>query len=184
MKKVRFLATFLVVFALSLVVWSALDASRWYTGAVLTCAGVIGPPLHGWVLEANPESQGGPVWVHGNARVRAAIQFDALAVGIVPALALLAATPGLAPRRRIVLMCLGAALCFLIDALIVALFPLLVFYKNPFTDVVGTFLGLIAFVGAPVIIWGALTFRQLQQLLPALRGRAPSPPRPAIPHTE
>jgi hypothetical protein len=46
-----------------------------------------------------------------------------------------------------------------------ALFPVLVFYKNPFTDVLGTFLGLITFVGAPVIIWFALTFRQLQQIL-------------------
>ncbi|MGH3053740.1 MAG: hypothetical protein ACRDL7_02025, partial [Gaiellaceae bacterium] len=167
-----FLATFLLVFAILLVLWIILDASRWYTDALLACAGAIGPPLHGWVLDVHPESHGGPVWVHGSNQVRAAIQFDALAIGIVPALALLAATPGLGLRRRSVLMCVGAGLCFLIDALIVALFPLLVFYKNPFTDVIGTFLGLIAFVGAPVIIWGALTFRQLQQLLPALRGRA------------
>jgi hypothetical protein len=171
MNKVRFLATFLVVFALLLILWNAIDAARWYIDALLACASAIGPPLHGWVLEANPESHGGPVWVHGVNQVRAAIQFDALAIGIVPALALLVATPGLTLRRRGVVLCAGAALCFLVDALIVALFPLLVFYKNPFTDVVGTFLGLIAFVGAPVIIWCALTFRQLQQLLPALRGR-------------
>ena len=171
MNKVRFLATFLALFAVFLVLWSRLDASRWYTNALLACAGVIGPTLHGWVLEVNSASDAAPVWVHGNTHVRAAIQFDALAVGVVPALALLAATPGLTLRRRGILMCVGAALCFLIDSLIVALFPLLVFYKNPFTDVIGTFLGLIAFVGAPVIIWGALTFRQLQQLLPGLRGR-------------
>ena len=169
MNKVRFLATFLVIFAALLILWSKLEASRWYTDAVLACAGVLGPTLHGWVLEANAD--GGPVWVHGNSSVRAAIQFDALAVGIVPVLALLAATPALSLRRRSFLMCVGAALCFLVDSLIVALFPLLVFYKNPFTDVIGTFLGLIAFVGAPVIIWGVLTFRQLQELLPALRGR-------------
>ena len=171
MNKVRFLATFLAVFALFLIVWSKLEVSRRYTDALLACAGLVGPPLHGWFLEANADGHG-PTWVHGNNQVRAAIQFDALAVGVVPVLALLAATPGLGVRRRAVLMCVGAVLCFLIDALIVALFPLLVFYKNPFTDIVGTFLGLIAFVGAPVIIWGALTFRQLQALLPALRGRA------------
>jgi hypothetical protein len=178
MNKVRFLATFLVVFAVFLVLWSKLDASRWYTNAVLTCASVVGPTLHGWVLERHATGEGAPEWVHGTNRVRAAIQFDALAVGVVPALALLAATPGLTLRRRGVLMCVGAALCLLIDTLIVALFPLLVFYKNPFTDVIGTFLGLIAFVGAPVIIWGALTFRQLQGLLPGLRGRVLAlPPR-------
>jgi hypothetical protein len=175
MNKVRFLATFLAIFAVLLVLWSKLDASRWYTAGLLGCAGIVGPTLHGWVLEANAD--GGPVWVHGNNSVRAAIQFDALAVGIVPVLALLAATPALSLRRRSLLMCVGAALCFLVDSLIVALFPLLVFYKNPFTDVIGTFLGLIAFVGAPVIIWGVLTFRQLQELLPALRGRALATPR-------
>ncbi len=173
MNKVRFLATFLVLFAILLVLWSRFEASRWYTTALLGCAGIVGPTLHGWVLEANAD--GGPVWVHGNNSVRAAIQFDALAVGIVPVLALLGATPGLGLRRRGLLMCVGSALCFLVDALIVALFPLLVFYKNPFTDVIGTFLGLIAFVGAPVIIWGTLTFRQLQELLPGLRRRASQP---------
>jgi hypothetical protein len=174
MNKVRFLATFLVTFAVFLVVWSKLEASRWYTDAVLACAGVVGPTLHGWVLEQSAASGGSPIWVHGNNQVRTAIQFDALAVGVVPVLALLAATPGLTLRRRGVLMLVGASLCFLVDVLIVALFPLLVFYKNPFTDIVGTFLGLIAFVGAPVIIWGALTFRELQRLLPALHGRARS----------
>ncbi len=174
MNKVRFLGTFLVLFAALLVVWSALDASRWYTSALLACAGLVGPPLHGWVLETNAPT--GPVWVHGSNQVRAAIQFDALAIGIVPVLALLAATPGFALRRRVLVMCVGAALCFAIDALIVALFPLLVFYKNPFTDVIGTFLGLIAFVGAPVIIWGALAFRELQRALPALRRLVLAPP--------
>jgi hypothetical protein len=171
MNKVRFLATFLVVFAVLLVAWSKLDASRRYTAAVLASAAVVGPTLHGWVLETNAAADAQPVWVHGNNRVRAAIQFDALAVGLVPVLALLAATPGLALRRRALLMVVGAALSFLVDALIVALFPLLVFYQNAFTDVIGTFLGLIAFVGAPVIIWGALTFPQLRQMLPALRAR-------------
>ena len=134
----------------------------------LAVAGIVGPILHGWVLDT---SQGAPVWVHGGERVRVAVQFEALAVGVVPVLALLAATPGLGLRRRGMLMAVGALLCFLIDVLIVALFPLLVFYKNPFTDVIGTFLGLIVFVGAPVIIWFTLTFRQLRVLLPSLRQR-------------
>jgi len=173
MNKMRFLSTFLVLFAALLVAWSALDASRWYTSALLISASLVGPPLHGWVLDTHAPT--GPVWVHGSNQVRAAIQFDALAIGLVPVLALLAATPGFTLRRRAVVMCIGAALCFLVDALIVALFPLLVFYKNPFTDIIGTFLGLIAFVGAPVIIWGTLAFRELQRALPALRGHLLAP---------
>ena len=172
MRKVRFLLSCLLVFGALLVVWKLTQASRWYTDGMLALAGVIGPTLHGWVLEPNPEGEGPPTWARGTKRVDLTIQFDALAVGLVPLLALLAATPGLGVRRRAVLMVIGAALNCFVDGLILALFPLLVFYKNAFTDVIGTFLGLIAFVGAPVIIWFTLTFHQLQQMLPSLRARA------------
>jgi hypothetical protein len=171
MRKFRFLSACLVVFGAFLVGWKLTDASRWYTEGMLALAGFFGPLLHGWVLEPNPGGVGPPTWVEGSNRVDLTIQFDALSVGLVPLLALLAATPGLGRSRRLLLMAVGAALNFVIDALILALFPLLVWYKNAFTDVVGTFLGLIAFVGAPVIIWFALTFRELQQTLPSLRPR-------------
>ena len=172
MKKWRFLGLFLVAFAAFLVVWRVTDATRYYTAGLLRAAGLVGPMLHGWVLEFSDPSRGSPTWVHGSDTVQAAIQFDALSVGVVPVLALLAATPGVRWRRRVGLMALGALLCFAVDTLIVALFPLLVFYKNAFTDVIGTFLGLIAFVGAPVIIWFALTFRELQGWLPLLGPRS------------
>lgn len=175
MKKVRFLCTFLLVFAVLLTVWKGTQGSRWYTDGLLVFAGVVGPVIHGWILETDPRGQATPTWVHGADKVQASIQFDALAVGLVPLLALIAATPGLGLRRRAMLMAVGGVLNFLIATLIVALFPLLVFYKNVFTDVVGTFLGLIAFVGAPVIIWFALTFRELQRSLPSLRPRALGP---------
>ena len=93
MKKTRFFATFLVAFALLLVVWNVVNGARWYTDGVLLVAGTLGPLLHGWVLEVPPAGQGRPVWMHGENHVQAAIQFDALAIGVVPLLALLAATP-------------------------------------------------------------------------------------------
>jgi hypothetical protein len=169
MKKWRFVGSFVLLFALLLVVWERSNASHWYTRGLLASASIIGPAIHGWVLETDRSGSGRPMWVDGDNQVYLLVQFDALAVGVVPALALLAATPGLGIRRRIVLIVIAAMLCFAIDTAIVVLFPVLVFYKNPFTDVLGTFLGLIAFVGAPVIIWFALTFRQLQQFLPRLR---------------
>lgn len=169
MSKLRFLCTFLLTFALLLVAWQRIDAGRCYTRGLLASAAVVGPALHGWVLETGPEPATHAAWVHGDRHVRAALQFDALAVGLVPMLALLLATPALTLRRRAALLVAGAVLCFVLDTIIVALFPLLVFYKNAFTDVLGTFLGVIGFVGAPVIIWFALTFRQLQQILRPLR---------------
>ncbi len=169
MKKWRFLGWFLGAFAALLVVWRASGATHYYTDALLQCAGVVGPMLHGWILEIPAPGHGPPTWVHGSEHVEAAIQFDALSVGVVPVLALLAATPGLTWRRRLGLMAAGGMLSFAVDTVVVALFPMLVFYKNAFTDVIGTFLGLIAFVGAPAIIWFALTFRELQEWLPSLR---------------
>jgi len=184
MKKGRFLGSFLILFALLLGLWNLTQGTRWYTQALLGVAAVIGPLLHGWVLEYAPTGRVGlPVWVHGGDRVQAAIQFDALAVGLVPVLALIAATPGLGLRRRLTLLAVGSAICFLVDAVIVALFPLLVFYKNAFTDVIGTFLGLIAFVGAPVIIWFGLAFPELQQWLPSLRPQGPWAVGDTPPHT-
>jgi hypothetical protein len=171
MKKARFLLVCLLSFGVLLAAWKLTDASRWYTEGMLGLAGFMGPLLHGWVLEAGPQG-GPPAWVQGANHVDLSIQFDALAVGVVPLLALLAATPGLGLQRRGILMLAGAGLNFLVDAAILALFPLLVFYKNAFTDVVGTFLGLIAFVGAPVIIWFGLTFRELREGLPSLRTHA------------
>ena len=43
-----------------------------------------------------------------------------------------------------------------------SLYPWLVGNPNAFTDIVGTFLGLLTFVGGPVILWFALTYEQLR----------------------
>jgi hypothetical protein len=172
MKKARFLLSCLVVFGVLLIAWKLTDAGQWYTQGMLALASLIGPALHGWVLQPAIHGGSAPAWVQGTHRVDLTIQFDALAVGLVPLLALIAVTPGLGLRRRASLMLVGATLNFLVDAVILALFPLLVFYQNAFTDVVGTFLGLVVFVGAPVIIWFALTFRELQETLPSLRARS------------
>lgn len=166
MSKGLFFVRFLVLFAILLTLWRYTPGERWYTAAILETGGALGQMLHGWVLEPTPTG-GQPAWVQGSARVRLAIQFDALSVGIVPLFALLGATPGLRLARRLRLLAVGGAVFFLFDAVVVAIFPLLVFHKNPVTDIVGTFIGLIAFVGAPAIIWFALTFRELRPWLPS-----------------
>jgi hypothetical protein len=167
MKKVRFLGTFFFLFALLLVLWNRLGAGHWYTELLLGVSGPIGATLHGWILERAAADT--PAWVHGSARVDLAIQFDALAVGLVPLVALLGATPGIAWKRRAALIGAGVALCFAFHAFVVVLFPLLVYHKNAFTDVIGTFIGLIAFAGAPMIIWFALAFPTIREWLPTFR---------------
>jgi len=170
LSKGRFLAAFLGLFAALLVGWQWTGAARYYNASLLAVAAVLGPMVHGWLLQSGAPGSA-PVWVRGADQVQAAIQFDALAVGVVPALALVGATPGFRLARRVLMLMLALALCFVVDVLLVSTFPLLVFYKNPFTDVLGTYVGLIAFVGAPVIIWFVLAFQQLRLLLPSLQTR-------------
>ncbi len=171
MSKTRFLMRFLLFFAVLLVVWSRTPLTSFYSDAVVGIATQMGPPLHGWVLDRPPPPQR-PIWRQGDHRVDAALQFDALAVGVVPLLALILATPGIAWQGRLVRCLLGTGSNLFISAAIVTAFPLLVFYKNAFTDILGTFLGLIAFVGAPAILWFVLCRNELPVRLPGLTGRA------------
>ncbi len=170
MRKSRFLLVFLGVFAALLVIWNASGIATIYARLLLALAGVAGPMLHGWVLELPTGAQQRPAWVHGAERVDLVIQLDAIAAGVVPLTALFLATPGLGRRRRLVLIGIGLVCYVVLHTIIVVLFPLLVFHENAFTDIVGTFLGLLGFVGAPVIIWFGLTFRHLPRWLPSLRG--------------
>ena len=59
---------------------------------------------------------------------------------------------------------MGVVGLFALDLLILLLYPFLVGSPNAFTEIIGTFLGLLTFVGGPVILWFALTFRQLQSV--------------------
>lgn len=168
MNKIRFLALFFALFAGLLVLWMRLDIAAWYTRLLLAVGGTIGPAMHGWILE---QTGARAAWVHGTARVDLSIQFDALAVGQVPLAALLGATPGFSLPQRVARLLVGFALCVAFHAFVVVLFPLLVYHKNPFTDVAGTLLGLIAFVGAPAILWFILAFDEIRNWLPRFRNQ-------------
>lgn len=177
MKKLLFLVRFLVSFALLLWAWSASGIAPAYTRAMLALAGVLGPITHGWMLQpVLPDGPQHPVWVHGTARVDLTIQFDQLAIGLVPMIALFLATPGVPPLRRIRQIALGVLLSYLCNAAILAAFPLLVFYKNDFTDVFGTFVGMVGFVGLPAILWFALAFEDVRPWLPSFAPRPAATP--------
>ncbi len=174
MNKTRFLGAFLLWFALLLILWRLLPwvGSAWQ--ALLVATGTLfGPVLHGWVLSPEGSSL---IWQRGQARVPLSLQFDALGAALVPTSALLLATPGMSWLARSLRCAWAACLLFAIQALVVVLFPVLVFYKNAATDVLGVFLGMLSFVGAPAILWFLLTLDQQKQWLPGLQ-RAPKPNR-------
>ncbi len=169
MSKLRFLIVFLLAFALLLAVWTRLGIGAWHERLVLGIASLLGPAVHGWMLLDGGAGAAHPQWVRGDVRVDLRIQFEVLAVGLVPLWALFVATPAMTWRRRLRGVLWGSLACIAIDTAVVVCFPLLVHHTNVFTDIGGTFLGLVGFVGAPVIVWFALSWSELRRWLPGLR---------------
>jgi len=164
--KLAFVIRFLAVFALLIVVgwWSTAPVA--YAGALRVAASFTSPLANGWSLEQRPETTGRQeIWFRrGNDQLRLGLSLQALALGLLPMLSLLGATPGMGPARMAGRAAIGIAALFALDLVILLLYPALVGSKNALTDIVGTFLGLLTFVGGPVILWFALTFRELHDV--------------------
>jgi hypothetical protein len=164
--RLAFVARFLAVFALLIVAgwWSHAPAG--YAGALRIAAAVTSPLVNGWSLEERQRvADRQEIWFRrGNDQLRLGLSLDALALGLLPLLSLLGATPGLAAASLAARAAIGVAGLFVLDLLVLLLYPYLVGSPNAFTDIVGTFLGLLTFVGGPVILWFVLTFRALRQV--------------------
>jgi hypothetical protein len=165
MNKGAFVLRFLVVFALLISAGALLNASSYYARALEGAVRVTSPGLTGWWLEDRPAPSGSRLWFRaGHAELRLLLSLESLSLGLIPFLSLLCATPGLELRRRLIAGAIGAGAFFLLDLIVVLLYPFLVGHPNAFTDITGTFLGLLTFVGAPIILWFALTYDRLRQV--------------------
>lgn len=162
----RFVVRFLIVFALIIAVGWLSGAPARYATALRVGASITSPLANGWSLEERPRSTGRQeIWFRrGSDQLRLGLSLDALALGLLPLLALLAATPNLGATRFLARAAIGVAGMFALDLLVLLLYPLLVGSPNAVTDIVGTFLGLLTFVGGPVILWFVLTFPQLRSV--------------------
>jgi hypothetical protein len=162
--KLAFVARFLGVFALLIVAGWLTAAPARYAAALRIAASITSPLANGWSLEERDPSTGRQeIWFRrGSDQLRLGLSLGALALGLLPLLSLLGATPGLGPASLAVRAAIGIAGLFLLDLMVLLLYPFLVGSKNAFTDIIGTFLGLLTFVGGPVILWFVLTFRQLR----------------------
>lgn len=165
MNKLSFVLRFLAMFALLITVGAALHAPTYYARALEGTARVTSPAVTGWWLEERPATSGSRLWFRaGQAEVRLLLSLESLSFGLLPFLALLSATPGLDVRRWLIAAAIGSLIFFLLDLVVVLLYPLLVTRPNAVTDITGTFLGLLTFVGAPIILWFALTFDRLRNV--------------------
>lgn len=165
MNKSAFVLRFLAMFALLIVIGAALDGPAYYARALTGAARVISPTVTGWWLEERPSATGPRLWFRaGNKELRLLLSLESLSLGLIPFLALLSATPGLAIRRWLSAAAIGSLAFFLLDLVVVLIYPALVTQPNALTDITGTFLGLLTFVGAPIILWFALTFDRLRNV--------------------
>jgi hypothetical protein len=163
--KALFVVRFLVVFALLIVLGWLTDAPARYASALRVAASLTSPVVNGWSLEERERSAAGrqQIWFRrGSEQMRLQLSLDALALGLLPLLSLLGATPGLGAARLAAVAAIGVGGLFVLDLLVLLLYPYLVGSPNAFTDIAGTFLGLLTFVGGPVILWFVLTFAQLR----------------------
>ncbi|MGE0519815.1 MAG: hypothetical protein AB7P78_12540 [Candidatus Binatia bacterium] len=163
---VRFIARFLALFALLIAAGGYANAPAGYARALRATASVMSPMVNGWSLEQRPAPAGQQeIWFRrGNQQLRLALGLEQLALGALPLLALLGATPGLGLRRLALCAAVGCAALFGLDLAIILAYPWLIASPNAVTDIIGMFLGLLTFVGAPVILWFALTYAQLRHV--------------------
>ncbi len=167
-----FVARFLLLFAVLVAAGWLTNAMHGYAAALRVAGSVTSPLINGWTLEdrSTVPDQQEIFYRRGNDQLRLALGLPQLALGLLPLLALLGATPGLGPRRLAICAAIGIGALFALDLLVVLIYPWLVGHPNAFTDILGTFLGLLTFVGGPVILWFVLTYEQLRGVW-ALDGR-------------
>jgi hypothetical protein len=162
MSKPAFVGRFLVVFAALIVLGWATDGPRRYAAALRITASAITPAVSGWWIESRPVGIKDEVFFrHGEQELKLLLSLEALALGLLPLLSLFGATPRLGWKRMATRAAIGVAGLFLLDLLILVLYPYLV-SQTDVADALGTFLGILTFVGGPVILWFALTFDRLR----------------------
>ena len=163
MSKPAFVGRFLVLFALLIVLGWATDAPARYAAMLRTATGAVSPLLNGWWIETRVDKVGKTeTWFHrGDEELKLLLSLEALALGLLPLFALLGATPGLGWKRLAFAAAAGGGSLFALDALILLLYPALV-SGTAATELAGFFLGILTFVGGPIILWFVLTFDALR----------------------
>lgn len=157
-----FVGRFLIAFALLTFLGAAADAPRHYATLLTRTAAVLTPVTSGWSIEERPAERKKVWFRRGNEQMPLALNLEAMALSLLPLLSLISATP-LSRRRRAVVTALAVLGLFALDLLVLLLYPALVI-DNAISNISGTFLGMLTFVGAPVILWFALTYRQMREV--------------------
>lgn len=163
--KALFFLRFMLAFAILIPLGAVLDFPGSYAKALAVVGASVSPAFNGWSLDGALASGTGPMrFRRGAESIPLKLSLDALALGLLPLLGLIAATPRMWARQRIQAALLGVAGLFALHLVVLTAYPWMVRNPNAVKDISGTFLGLLTFVGAPVILWFALTFRALREI--------------------
>jgi len=163
--KWRFAGTFLLTFAVLLTLGWIVDFANLYRTGVLAIAQVLSPVVNGWWLDYDrPGLVADVVFRTGDRQLAMLLQLPTLSVGLMPFLSLVAATPGQGLKRAAIAAVLGSLLYFLLDVVVVLVYPFIMDRPNVLKDTLGVFSGLLAFVVAPLGLWFVLTYPTLRTL--------------------
>jgi uncharacterized membrane protein YadS len=163
--KWRFAAKFLLTFAVVLTLAWMINFAHLYRAAVLAVVQLLSPVVNGWWLDYDrPGLVADVAFRTGDRQLAMLLQLPALSVGLMPFLSLVAATPGQGLKRAAVTAALGSALYFLLDVVVVLVYPFIMDRPNVLKDTLGVFSGLLAFVVAPLGLWFLLTYPTLRTL--------------------
>jgi di/tricarboxylate transporter len=163
--KARFVLRFLLAFAILIPLGAATQAPHAYATALRATAAVLSPALSGWSLErTGPPDRSQLRFRRGAESLPVRLSLDSLALGLLPLLSLIWATPRMRVRQRSTTALLGVGGLFLLHLLVLVAYPWMVRDPDAVKDISGTFLGLLTFVGGPAILWFALTYESLRDV--------------------
>ena len=159
--KSRFALKFLATFTVIIPLWWAIDAGIHYRDALLTVAGWVSP-LTGWWLQF--DATGVPQFRRDAVTLPFYLDLATIAMGLMPLLSLIVATPFQSARRIATCLPAAVALYFVVDLGVVLTYPFVMDHPNLLKDTLGVFSGLVAFVVAPLGVWFLLTYPALNTI--------------------
>ena len=163
--KWRFAVKFLVTFAALTALWAGSEFGIHYRTAVLAVVQVLSPGVNGWMLEHDQrDAVAAIVFRSGTRALPMQLELPALAMGLLPFVSLVVATPGQSVRRIAASVVVGSLLYFASSVIFLLVYPFIMDRPNAIKDTLGVFSGLIVIVMQPLGLWFVLTYPVLRSL--------------------
>lgn len=158
-----FLARFFALAGVLFALWAVAGLSDWYSRLVLAVAHPFMWSITGFQLDGiTPTGRGLDVFIRKeNQRILLPLQPRELFSGLVPFLALVGASRGLAFKRRLCAVGIGVGVLLIFHVGLMVLGPFLATphedWVNRIIDVLYAFYGIVGYAALPFLLWFWLT---------------------------